>query len=44
MVAGSIFEAFQHMVDLGNQPQWFGASAFVPCILFQQLGVTARQS
>ncbi|MGB3533701.1 MAG: TldD/PmbA family protein [Microcoleaceae cyanobacterium] len=44
MVAGSIFEAFQQMVDLGSQPQWFGSSAFVPCILFQQLGVTARQS
>jgi PmbA protein len=44
MVAGSIFEAFQQMVDLGNQTQWFGASACVPCILFQQLGVTARQS
>jgi PmbA protein len=44
MVAGSIFEAFQQMVDLGSQPQWFGSSAFVPCILFEQLGVTARQS
>ncbi|MGB3401347.1 MAG: TldD/PmbA family protein [Microcoleaceae cyanobacterium] len=44
MVAGSIFEAFQQMVDLGSQPQWFGSSAFVPCILFEKLGVTARQS
>ena len=44
MVAGSIFEAFKQMVDLGDQPQWFGSSAFVPCILFEHLGVTARQS
>ncbi len=44
MVAGSIFEAFTQIVDFGSQPQWSGASAFVPCILFQQLGVTASQS
>ena len=43
MVAGSIFEAFNQIVDLGCQPQWAGGGAYVPGILFEQLGVTARQ-
>lgn len=42
MVAGSIFEAFQHLADLGDQPEWVGGGAYVPSLLFQQLGVAAR--
>lgn len=44
MVAGSIFEAFKHLVDLGNQPQWVGGGAYLPSMLFEQLGVAARES
>jgi PmbA protein len=43
MVAGNIFEAFQNLVDLGNQPEWVGGGAYLPSILFQNLGVAARQ-
>ncbi|VXD16901.1 conserved hypothetical protein [Planktothrix serta PCC 8927] len=43
MVAGNIFEAFKQLVDLGNQPQWVGSSSYVPSLLFQQLGVVAKQ-
>ncbi|HEY9644345.1 MAG TPA: TldD/PmbA family protein [Coleofasciculaceae cyanobacterium] len=42
MVAGSIFEAFQNLVDLGDTPEWVGGGAYVPSLLFQQLGVAAR--
>lgn len=42
MVAGSIFEAFQHLVDLSNTPEWVGGSSYVPAMLFDQLGVAAR--
>jgi PmbA protein len=42
MVAGSIFEAFQHLVDLGDTPEWVGGGAYLPCILFEELGVAAR--
>ncbi|MBI4780240.1 MAG: TldD/PmbA family protein [Oscillatoriophycideae cyanobacterium NC_groundwater_1537_Pr4_S-0.65um_50_18] len=42
MVAGSIFEAFQHLVDLGDQPEWVGGSSYVPSLLFGNLGVAAR--
>lgn len=44
MVAGSIFEAFQNLVDLSNEPEWIGGGAYVPAILFAKLGVAARQS
>ncbi len=44
MVAGSIFEAFQNLVDLSDRPEWVGGSAYLPSILFQKLGVTARQN
>lgn len=44
MVAGSIFEAFQNLVDLSDQPEWIGGGAYVPSILFQKLGVAARQT
>lgn len=42
MVAGSIFEAFKNLVDLGDKPEWVGGSAYLPCLLFDQLGVAAR--
>ncbi|XPM56447.1 MAG: metallopeptidase TldD-related protein [Leptolyngbya sp. IPPAS B-1204] len=43
MVAGSIFEAFQHLVDLGDTPEWVGGRAYLPSLLFEQLGVASRQ-
>lgn len=43
MVAGNIFEAFNHLVDLSDRPEWVGSSAYVPHILFSQLGVAARR-
>ncbi len=43
MVAGNIFEAFNNLVDLGDRPEWVGSGAYVPHILFAQLGVAARQ-
>ncbi|MBW4467894.1 MAG: TldD/PmbA family protein [Pegethrix bostrychoides GSE-TBD4-15B] len=42
MVAGSIFEAFQHLVDLGDVAEWVGGRAYMPSLLFDQLGVAAR--
>ncbi|MDJ0554682.1 MAG: metallopeptidase TldD-related protein [Microcoleaceae cyanobacterium MO_207.B10] len=44
MVAGNIFEAFKNLVDIGNFPEMVGGSYYLPCILFQKLGVAARQS
>ena len=44
MVAGSIFEAFQNLVDLSDRPEWVGGGAYLPAMLFQNLGVAARQS
>lgn len=44
MVAGNIFEAFKQLVDLGDKPEWFGGSSYVPSMLFQKLGVAARKS
>lgn len=43
MVAGSIFEAFQHLVDLGDTAEWVGGRAYLPSLLFSQLGVASRQ-
>jgi PmbA protein len=43
MVAGSIFEAFQHLVDLGDTPEWVGGRAYLPSLMFEQLGVASRQ-
>ncbi len=43
MVAGSIFEAFQNLVDLADQPEWVGGGAYLPSMLFEKLGVAARQ-
>lgn len=43
MVAGNIFEAFKNLVDLSDQPEWVGGGAYLPSILFEHLGVAARQ-
>lgn len=43
MVAGNIFEAFKRLVDLGDTPEWIGGGAYLPCMLFDQLGVASRQ-
>jgi PmbA protein len=43
MVAGSIFEAFQQLVDLGDSSEWVGGRAYLPSLLFAQLGVASRQ-
>ncbi|NJR37692.1 MAG: TldD/PmbA family protein [Leptolyngbyaceae cyanobacterium CSU_1_4] len=43
MVAGSIFEAFQNLVDLGDTPEWVGGGSYLPSLLFSRLGVSARQ-
>lgn len=42
MVAGSIFEAFKNLVDLSDTPQWIGGGAYLPAILFANLGVASR--
>lgn len=42
MVAGNIFEAFQHLVDFSDTPEWVGGGSYLPSILFSQLGVAAR--
>ncbi|NEO56090.1 MAG: TldD/PmbA family protein [Okeania sp. SIO3B5] len=43
MVAGNIFEAFQNLVDIGNFPELVGNSYYLPCIVFQNLGVATRE-
>lgn len=42
MVAGSIFEAFQQLEELGDTPEWLGSRAYVPSLKFAQLGVAAK--
>ena len=42
MVAGSIFEAFKTLTDFSNQAEWVGGGAYIPHILFGQLGVASR--
>ncbi|NEQ78375.1 MAG: TldD/PmbA family protein [Okeania sp. SIO2C9] len=44
MVAGNIFEAFQNLVDIGNFPELVGNSYYLPCIVFQNLGVATREA
>lgn len=44
MVAGSIFEAFSNLVDLGDTAEWIGGGAHLPSMLFAQLGVSSRQN
>jgi PmbA protein len=41
MVAGSIFEACKNLV-LGDTPEWVGGGSYLPCMLFEGLGVAAR--
>lgn len=43
MVAGSIFEAFDHLVDFSQERDWVGGGALLPSMLFGKLGVSARQ-
>ncbi len=43
MVAGNIFEAFEHLVDFSDRPEWVGSGSYLPHLLFSQLGVAARQ-
>jgi PmbA protein len=42
MVAGSIFDAFNQLVDLSDRPEWVGGGAYMPYILFEKLGVASR--
>ena len=44
MVAGSIFEALNNLVDLSNEREWVGGSTYIPSLLIEQLGVASRQS
>lgn len=43
MVAGSIFEAFDDLIDLSNTCEWIGGSAYMPSMLFGKLGVASRE-
>lgn len=43
MVAGSIFEAFKNLADLSSECEWVGGGSYLPSMLFQHLGVAARQ-
>ncbi|MGL5192897.1 MAG: metallopeptidase TldD-related protein, partial [Chroococcales cyanobacterium] len=43
MVAGSIFEAFDNLVDFSSERDWVGGGALLPSMLFGKLGVSARQ-
>lgn len=43
MVAGSIFECFKNLVDLSDEPEWVGGGAYLPNLMFEQLGVASRQ-
>lgn len=42
MVSGSLFEAFQNLVDLGNEREWVGGNTYVPSLLFEQMSVASR--
>lgn len=44
MVAGSIFEAFKNLAALGSEAEWVGGGAYLPNMLFQNLGVASRQN
>ena len=43
MVAGSIFEAFNNLVDFSKEPVWVGGSSYLPAMLFSSLGVASRE-
>jgi PmbA protein len=42
MVAGNIFDAFNNLVDLSDKPEWVGGGAYMPYLLFGELGVASR--
>lgn len=42
MVAGNIFDAFNNLVDLSDQADWVGGGAYLPHILFANLGVASK--
>ena len=42
MVAGNIFNAFNNLVDLSHEADWVGGGAYVPHLLFTQLGVASK--
>lgn len=43
MVAGNIFEAFKNLVDFSDRSEWVGGGAYLPNMLFAQLGVASRE-
>ncbi|MFN3362238.1 MAG: TldD/PmbA family protein [Pseudanabaenaceae cyanobacterium] len=42
MVAGSIFEAFNQLVDLSSERELVAGNSLLPAILFERLGVAAK--
>ena len=42
MVAGNIFDAFNNLVDLSHEVDWVGGGAYIPHLLFAQLGVASK--
>jgi PmbA protein len=42
MVASSIFEAFDRLIDLSADRQLVGGNSLMPAILFDRLGVATR--
>ena len=42
MIAGNVYSALNHVVELGNDGEWNGA-CFTPSVLVQGLSVTGRQ-
>jgi PmbA protein len=43
MVAGNIFEAFNHLIDLSSKTELVGGGSIVPYLAFSQLGVASKQ-
>jgi PmbA protein len=43
MVAGNIFEAFNHLIDLSSETELVGGGSTVPYLAFSQLGVASKQ-
>ncbi len=43
-MTGNIFAAFQNLVDIGNFPELACGGYYLPSILFQKLGLAARQA
>ena len=42
MVTGNIFTAFNNLVDLSHEAEWVGGGAYVPHLLFAQLGIASK--